>query len=282
MSSAGCTDMVRLRGLPFPASKLRYLRSVRGRLSLLFSVMFATVTLLGLASVWSLSHSNEVATDVRERWLPNVRLLGDLNNYTSDYRTAEANSLLAADSQELASSLREIQLLDQAVQRAQHDYEEIAHGPEEASLYRDFSETWAQYKKIAEQVTALSSAGRNAEGAAIYRAKSRATYDAASDLLGRLTEYNVALAARASERSASAYDHARWLMGVALAFAGLMLTVVIAQVRRQISFPLLDLGQAMHQLVANDTGVKIAIRIEWTKLVRWHALSSFSEPMRSN
>jgi two-component system OmpR family sensor kinase len=204
---------------------------------LLFSAMFATVTLLGLASVWSLSHSNEVATDVRERWLPNVRLLGDLNNYTSDYRTAEANSLLAADSQELASSLQEIQLLDQAVQRAQQEYEQIPHGPEEAALYRDFSETWAQYKKIAEQVTALSSAGRNAEGAAIYRAKSRATYDAASDLLGPLTEYNVALAARASERSASAYDHARWLMAVALACAGLMLTVVIAQVRRQISFP---------------------------------------------
>jgi two-component system, OmpR family, sensor kinase len=249
--------MVRLWGLPFSAGKLRYLRSLRGRLSLLFSAMFATVTLLGLASVWSLSHSNEVATDVRERWLPNVRLLGDLNNYTSDYRTAEANSLLAANSQELASSLREVQLLDRAVQRAQREYEQIPHGPEEATLYREFSETWTQYKKIAEQVTALSSAGHNADGAAIYRAQSRATYDAASDLLGRLTEYNVGLAARASERSALAYDHARWLVGVALAVAGLMLAVVIAQVRRKISFPLLDLGQAMHKLVANDTGVKI-------------------------
>jgi two-component system OmpR family sensor kinase len=249
--------MVRLWRLPFPAATVRYLRSLRGRLSLLFSAMFATVVLLALASVWSLSHSNEVSTDVRDRWLPNVRLLGDLNNYTSDYRTAEANSLLAANSQELASTLQEIQLLDLAVQRAQHDYEKIRHGPEEAALYRDFSATWAQYKEIADQVTTLSAAGRNAEGAAIYRAKSRATYDNASDLLGQLTEYNVKLAARASERSASAYDHARWLMGVALAFAGLMLAVVIAQVRRQISFPLLDLGQAMHKLVANDTSVEI-------------------------
>jgi len=72
-----------------------------------------------------------------------------------------------------------------------------------------------------------------------------------------LTDYNVELAARASERSASAYNHARWLMGAALALSGLMLTVVIAQVRRQISFPLLDLGRAMHKLVANDTGVEI-------------------------
>jgi signal transduction histidine kinase len=249
--------MVRLWTPSFPVSNARYIRSLRGRLSLLFAAIFATVVLLGLASVWSLSHSNEVSTDVRDRWLPNVRLLGDLNNYTSDYRTAEANSLLAANSQELASSLQEIRLLDQTVQRAQHDYEQIRHGAEEAALYQDFSATWAKYKTIADQVTALSSAGRNAEAAAVYRTNSRATYDAASDLLGRLTEYNVELAARASERSAAAYDQARWLMAIALALAGLMLVVVIAQVRRQISFPLLDLGLAMRKLAANNTSVRI-------------------------
>jgi two-component system, OmpR family, sensor kinase len=83
------------------------------------------------------------------------------------------------------------------------------------------------------------------------------TYDAASDELGQLTNYNVVLAARASERSAAAYDQARWLMGGALLVAGLMLAVVIAQVRRQISIPLLDLGRVMRQLAANDTNVVV-------------------------
>ena len=36
-----------------------------------------------------------------------------------------------------------------------------------------------------------------------------------------------------------------------------MLAVVISQVRRRVSRPLLDLGQAMRQLAANDTGVEI-------------------------
>jgi len=247
------SDCVRRRA----GAAMRNALSFRGRLFLLFFALFATVVVLGLASVWSLSHSNEVSTDVRTRWLPNVRLLGDLNNFTSDYRTAEADCLLAASSEELASSLREIPALDQAVLRAQHDYEQIPHGTEEAALYREFSTTWALYKTIAEQVTALSAAGRNAEAAAIYRARSRVTYNAASDLLDRLTEYNVTLAARASRRSAAAYDHAIWLMGVALAVAGSMLAVVITQVQRQISFPMLDLGRAMHQLAANHTNIEI-------------------------
>jgi signal transduction histidine kinase len=184
-------------------------------------------------------------------------LLGDLNNFTSDYRTAEANSLLAANARDLESGLEETRQLDQAILRAQRGYEKIPHDPEEAALYRNFSETWAQYKTIAEQVTALSSAGRNSEAAAIYRTRSRLTYDAASDMLGRLTGYNVAAAARASERSDLAYQQARWLMGAALAGSGLMLAIVITQVRRQVSLPLLDLGGAMHRLAANDTSVEI-------------------------
>jgi signal transduction histidine kinase len=236
---------------------MRTALSLRGRLLLLFAALFATVLVLGLASVWSLSHANEVATDVRKRWLPSVRLLGDLNNFTSDYRTAEADSLLAANAGELAASQRDIHTLDQAVARAQSEYETIRHGEEEAALYNEFAATWARYKTIADAVTALSAAGRGAEAASVYRGSSRTTYNTASDLLDRLTGANAALAARASARSAAAYEQARWVMGGALALTGLVLAVVIAQVQRRISLPMLELGRAMHQLAANDTGIAI-------------------------
>jgi two-component system, OmpR family, sensor kinase len=215
------------------------------------------IVLLGMASVWSLGHSNEVSADVQNRWLPNTRLLGDLNNFTSDYRTAEADSLLAATQAELTDSLHDIQVLDQAVIRAQQGYEQIPHGEQEVELYRQFASTWATYKALAENVTALASAGRKAEAAELYRSRSRTTYDAASDLLGRLTDYNVMRAAQASERSVAAYRRARWLMGGALALAGLMLVIVISQVRRSVSRPLLDLGRVMRQLAKNDTGIEI-------------------------
>src|SRR5271165_5390222 len=121
---------------PTRSGDVEYFRSIRARFSVLFFALFATVVLLGLTGVWSLSHSNEVSIDVRDRWLPNVRLLGDLNNFTSDYRTAEANSLLAANAKELEDSLHEIRVLDQAVIHAQDGYEHIRHGSEEADLYR--------------------------------------------------------------------------------------------------------------------------------------------------
>ena len=245
------------RGTQEAGASTGYNLSIRARLALLFLALFATFLMLGAASLWSLSHSNQVSTAVRDRWLPNVRLLGDLNNYTSDYRTAEANTLLAANSAEMENSLHETRQLDQLVQKTQRNYEAIMHNPEEAALYQTFSDTWTEYKTVAEQVTALSAAGSNVQAAALYRSQSRHIYDAASDMLGRLTDYNVAEAARASARSALAYQQARWLMAAALVSAALMLTLVIVQVRRQISVPLLNLGQAMRRLAANDTTVRV-------------------------
>ena len=73
---------------------------------------------------------------------------------------------------------------------------------------------------MAGQVTALSSAGQQCRsGRAVSSASRARTYDAASDLLGQLTDYNVAAAAQASERSVRAFERARWLMGGGLAAA---------------------------------------------------------------
>ena len=231
--------------------------TLRARLSLFFLSLFATIVFLGAVAAWSLRTSNEASTDVRDRWLPNTRLLGELENDTSDYRTAEADSLLLSTAAELAHTLHAMQVLEQKVARTQNGYEAIRHDDHEAELYRQFRATWTDYKALAGGVTALAATGRGSEAAAMYRTTSRATYDTASALLERLTDYNVLRAAQASERSVLAYRQARWLLGGGLALAGLMLALVIAHVRWSVSRPLLDLSQAMRLLAAHENGIAI-------------------------
>ena len=109
---------------------------------------------------------------------------------------------------------------------------------------------------LAGQVTALSSSAHNAEAAALYRTKSKTTYDAASDLLGRPADENVLEAEQASERSVRALRSGTLVDGRG-AGGGLMLTIVISQVTRTVSHPLLDLGRAMQQLAENGTAIEI-------------------------
>src|SRR5205085_1112370 len=111
--------------------------------------------------------------------------------------------------------------------------------------------------KTVNQMLALSRTNRTAEAIAIYRSSSRAAYNAASDTLGQLTDRAVANAQEASERLAAAYRQAFWLIGLAIAIAGIIVAGALLYISRSISAPLLDLADRMHRLAVNDTDIDI-------------------------
>src|ERR1039458_2657606 len=97
-------------------------RSLNHFLSLVFLFFFLLVTVLGLFSIERLSGFNRSSADVRDIWLPSTRFIGDLNNFTSDFRAAEGRYLLSSTSMESAASKKDIGDLGQAVVLAQSGY----------------------------------------------------------------------------------------------------------------------------------------------------------------
>ena len=57
---------------------------------------------LGTFSIQRLSDVNRISDEIRSQWLQHTRLLGDLNNYMSGYRTGEATHLLSNTALNLA------------------------------------------------------------------------------------------------------------------------------------------------------------------------------------
>jgi two-component system OmpR family sensor kinase len=236
---------------------MRQPRSIRFRLSAVFFFFFLLVLVLGLFSIGRLSDFNRVSSDIRDRWLPNTRLLGDLNNFTSDFRAAEGRYLLSATPAETTLTAKEMNELDLFVAQAQSGYERIYHDVAESQLYEQFKARWNDYRDIVKRVVQLSPTDRHADAVTLYATTSQSAYDAASDTLGQLTDRNVAAAREASNRSDAAYQQARWLIGVAMAFAGVMGIGALLYVRHAISRPLLNLAGRMHRLADNDTDIDI-------------------------
>ena len=83
---------------------MRQPRSIRFHLTAVFLLFFSLVVVLGLFSIWRLSNFNRLSADVAELWLPNTRVLGDLNNFTSDFRAIEGSNLLSSDPAEAAAT----------------------------------------------------------------------------------------------------------------------------------------------------------------------------------
>ncbi|HZP77366.1 MAG TPA: ATP-binding protein [Pseudolabrys sp.] len=236
--------------------QMKRLHSISFRLSTILISFFLLVIALSLFSVSRLNDFNGVSTNITDVWLPNTRLLGDLNNYTSDYRAAEASALLAMNPADLELAEAEMRELNNSVTQAQRGYERSVRDPVERALYDEFKRDWDDYQQIVDRVLALVHAGKKTEANALYAGTSRIAYAAVSDTLGQLTNHNVVNAQQASGLVGEAYEQARWMIRIGMLLAAAMIAAAVLYVRRSISTPLLELANGMRRLAANDTNVE--------------------------
>ena len=236
---------------------MRQPHSIRFHLTAVFLGFFLLVVVLGLFSIWRLSNFNRLSADVADVWLPNTRVLGDLNNFTSDFRAIEGSNLLSSEPAEIAATEKQMEDLDRSIAEAERGFERIRHDAAEDGLYGRFKEHWNEYRKIVNQILVLSRTNRKAEALAMYAGASRDAYDAASDTLGQLTDQAVANAAAASERLGAAYRQAFWLILLGMVIAGVMVVATLVHISRSISAPLLHLAERMRALAANNTDIDI-------------------------
>jgi signal transduction histidine kinase len=237
---------------------MRQPHSIGHHLAGVFSLFFLLVCILGAFSIWRLSNFNFLSADVAEVWLPTTRALGDLNNYTSDFRAIEGSNLLSSDPAEVEGTEAKMADLDRSIASAEQQFETIPHEAAENDLYAVFKAHWNDYRTIVNHMLVLTRNNRKAEALAIYSGTSRTTYNAASDTLGHLPDQAVASAQVASDRLGVAYRHAIWLIVLGILIAGVMVVAALVHVSRNISAPLLDLADRMRRLAANNTDIEVA------------------------
>ena len=224
---------------------------------MVFALLLMLVIGLGAFSIQRLGDVNEASDEIRNHWLQDARILGDLANYMSDYRAAEATDLLSATPAEQAASSREVDSLRDTVARHQQAYTTVVQEPGDSAVYAQFAQQWDDYRAVAAQVLALSRAGRHDEALALFHGGSRRAFDRASDTLAQLTAQTVEKAHQASERAADTYEHGRRLIVIAMITAGLLLAGVITYITRSILTPMLDLAARMRALASQDTDIEI-------------------------
>ena len=188
---------------------MRQLPSIRIHLAAVFLLFFALVAVLGMFNLLRLRNFNLLSAEVAEIWPPTMRAVGDLNNYTSDFRAIEGGNLLASDAAGVAASEKNMAGLDRSIAGSERAFEAISHDVAVENLYRDFVARWAAYRVIVNQMLELSRSGQKSAALAIYNGSSRTAYDTASDTLGQLTDHAVADAKVASDRLRAAYRRFR-------------------------------------------------------------------------
>jgi len=232
-------------------------RSIRFGLTRVFVLFLLMIMFLGLFAMRELGAVNRVSSEVRDRWLQSTRVLGDLNNYTSDSRAAEGTRLLAQTPQQKGEIDRQIVTLSNQVQQADHAYRQIPHDQDEQRLYSKFWRAWLAYQATAARGAAMSRRPQLAAATALYMTDSMRAYAAASDALGVLTNRTVAKAALASDKALTTYNTARALIILVILAAGVSLIAAVNYISRHITGPILNLAAGMRALAANNMSIEI-------------------------
>jgi signal transduction histidine kinase len=239
------------------ARSMKGARSIRVRLSLVFVFFLLLVIAIGVESLRSLSNVNALSAQIRDRWLPSTRALGDLNNFTTDYPAAEAALLRGQGVEERAPIRRQIDILDREIAASERAYERIPHDKSENDLFALFDLRWATYRGFVARRAEQGVEGPDGR-TGISLPPSADAYAKASAALEELTERNAASARRAGEQSDLAYQGVRRRILVTMVLTGLSAAGAMLYVQRSLSAPLVDLADRMHRLAASEIDLEVA------------------------
>jgi two-component system, OmpR family, sensor kinase len=233
------------------------LKSLRSQLSIVFVCSLALLGAVGIFSMVLLNEVNRESESIRDHWLQSTRVLGDINNYTSDFRAAEASHLVAAEASPRGGSASEIAALEDSVQNAIHSFEKLQHMGFESVFFDRYKTQWMAYLTHAKAVIRLIQTSQLDEARRLFLTQSRASYAASSDTLGELTALTVAAAAAATDHAAQTYLRAKRVMLGTLALSFVAISGLLMYISRSVSRPLSDLAQRMRDLANHRTDVAI-------------------------
>jgi len=232
-------------------------RSIEWRLSCAFVLVAMTLMGGSLFALEQLGDFDRQSAEIRDQLLQKTRFVGDLNNFTSDFRAAEASRILSSNASAAAHFSGQIGQLDAEIHQAQANYARLSHDSEELSLYAGFSRSWLDYRRFAAEVLAYIDTGHQEKALALFSTSSQSAYDAANALLDKLTALTNERGRNAGEIAHSALKQAQWFSRIAVLLGSSMVIGGLIYVRFAVTKPLLGLADSMRRLSMTEMDVSI-------------------------
>ncbi|MGP0015100.1 methyl-accepting chemotaxis protein [Pseudomonas sp.] len=224
-----------------------------------FLVVLALTAAMGVFAVIQLGQVNQTATDMRDNWLPSVRLASGMRFFVANYRIKELRYVLTDDAaertqyeQEAADARKEV---DTRIVRYEKDG--LISSPAEQALFDTFKTDWESY--LASSKTLLNEArqGSREQAMAVLRGDSKRTFEVISTDLLKIIELNDAGATAANQRGNELYTNARMSIMAAVIVALLVGIALALFISRIIANPLKTAASVASQLAEGNLAVTI-------------------------
>ncbi|WP_191489169.1 methyl-accepting chemotaxis protein [Pseudomonas sp. FEN] len=224
-----------------------------------FLLVLALTAVMGVFAVIQLGQVNQTATDMRENWLPSVRLSSGIRFFVANYRVKEIRYLLSEDTKEQAQYEQEVadarKDVDSRIVR--YEKEGLISSPKEQALFDTFKSDWESYLVISKKLLSESRQGTREQAMVILKGDSKRTFDGIADDLLKLIELNDAGATAANQRGNEIYANGRMSIMAAIIVALLVGIALALFISRAIANPLKIAAGVATQLAEGNLAVSI-------------------------
>jgi len=231
--------------------------TIRTNIIAAFAIVFLCTIGLGLFAVQRLDAVNASGADVRDNWLPSVRLLGRMGQDAERVRAAEGTLLLAqtdAERQQATATLAQATApFDASAKR----YAPLITPGEEQRLADTFLAAWKTLEGMKDTLTGLLRDGKHDAAVRLFVGDMLNTMTQFRDAIEADTALNAREGQRAADLGATLGDSARVWIFVVLGIAGALCLATGWAMVRNVSQPITLMTAAMRRLAAKDMAVEI-------------------------
>jgi len=224
--------------------------SVRTKVIVTSVLVLVTTVALGLFAVQRLSVVNGAAAELRDSWLPAMRILGDLRYHATRYRSIEGSYLLPTSEADHDHAVADLKKYEGLIAADLEKLAPLADSDEKRALVSEITSQWSNYLPMLDEEIKLRK-GQGAEAAAAYfTSDMKKAFNAFYKPIETAVDLHAEGGIKSGNLGQAAFVSARGWIFAALGIAVLLGITVSMFLIRAVSAPLVRMTDAMSALAA--------------------------------
>ncbi|NMM13929.1 MAG: HAMP domain-containing protein [Rhodoferax sp.] len=223
-----------------------------------FVVILLTASLGGFA-VTQLAKINDSTADLATSWLPSIKVLGQIQSTTNQFRRAQAIHIMTVDDKEMDTVEKRFEELKKKLAEQQTAYEPMITAGEEKKTYEQYKQHRDAFFATHLKLLPLSRGGDKTleQAKAYYRGESRNAFAAMDEDIEILIEINNKGSDVAYKSAQATYSQARaWVIGM-LGSAIVIAALLAVWITRLITRPIAQAVNAAERIAVGDLTVEL-------------------------
>ena len=214
------------------------------------AMMMVMTIALSLFAVERLSSVNGAAADLRDNWLPAMRILGDMRYHATRYRSIEGSYLLPTSEADHQHALADLDKYEGLIASDLQKFEALARTDQEREMATNVKAAWAAYLPMREREFSLAKSDGTKAAADFFTGDMKSAFNAFYKPIEAAVERNAEGGATAGDHGQAAFVSAREWIFAALGLGMVACCIIGWFFRAGVSLPLARMVEVVTALAS--------------------------------